>query len=45
VAGVLPTQQKSTDGRIQVVDVILKGDPNDISSLDLVPKLRDAVAN
>jgi RND superfamily putative drug exporter len=45
VAGVLPTQQKSTDGRIQVVDVILKGDPNDISSLDLVPKLRDSVAD
>jgi RND superfamily putative drug exporter len=45
VAGVLPTQQKSTDGRIQVVDVILKGDPNDVSSLDLVPKLRDSVAD
>jgi RND superfamily putative drug exporter len=45
VAGVLPTQQVSTNGQIQVVDVILKGDPNDVSSLDLVPELRDAVAN
>ncbi len=45
VAGVLPTDQRSTDGRIAVVDVILKGDPNDVSALDLVPKMRDAVAN
>jgi RND superfamily putative drug exporter len=28
-----------------VVDVILRGDPNDVSALDLVPKMRDAVAN
>jgi putative drug exporter of the RND superfamily len=45
VAGVLPTNQKSIDQRIQVVDVILRGDPNDVSALDLVPKMRDAVAN
>jgi RND superfamily putative drug exporter len=45
VAAVLPTQQISTNGQIRVVDVILKGDPNDVSSLDLVPKMRDAVAN
>jgi RND superfamily putative drug exporter len=45
VAAVVPTQQVSTDGRIRVVDVILKGDPNDVSALDLVPKMRDAVAN
>ncbi len=45
VAGVLPTNQVSTNGQIRVVDVVLKGDPNDVSSLDLVPKLRDAVAN
>jgi putative drug exporter of the RND superfamily len=45
VAGVLPTQQVSTNGQIRVVDVILKGDPNDVSSLDLVPEMRDAVAN
>ena len=45
VAGVLPTDQRSTDGHIAVVDVILKGDPNDVSGLDLVPKMRDAVAN
>jgi RND superfamily putative drug exporter len=45
VAVVVPTQQVSTDGHIRVVDVILKGDPNDVSALDLVPKMRDAVAN
>ena len=45
VAGVLPTDQRSTDGRIAVVDVILKGDPNDVSALDLVPKMRDSVAD
>jgi RND superfamily putative drug exporter len=45
VAHVVPTRQISNDGRILVVDAILKGDPNDVSSLDLVPKMRDAVAN
>src|SRR5262249_38352069 len=45
VAAVVPTRQVSNDGRILVVDVILKGDPNDVSALDLVPKMRDAVAN
>ncbi len=45
VAAVVPTQQVSNDGQIGVVDVILKGDPNDVSALDLVPKMRDAVAN
>jgi putative drug exporter of the RND superfamily len=45
VAAVVPTRQVSTDGSTVVVDVILKGDPNDLSSLDLVPKMRDAVAN
>jgi RND superfamily putative drug exporter len=45
VAGTVPTRQLSKDKRIAVLDVILKGDPNDVSSLDLVPKMRDAVAN
>jgi RND superfamily putative drug exporter len=45
VAAVVPTRQVSTNGQIRVVDVILKGDPNDISALDLVPKMRGAVAN
>jgi putative drug exporter of the RND superfamily len=45
VAAVVPTRQVSTDRSAVVVDVILKGDPNDSSSLDLVPKMRDAVAN
>src|SRR4051794_21185673 len=45
VAGTVPTQQVSTNGQIRVLDVILKGDPNDVSSLDLVPKMRDSVEN
>jgi putative drug exporter of the RND superfamily len=45
VAAVVPTRQVSNNGQIAIVDVILKGDPNNISSLDLVPKMRDAVAN
>ena len=45
VAAVVPTRQVSIDGQIKVVDVILKGDPNDVSALDLVPKMRDSVAN
>ncbi len=45
VAAVVPTGEVSNDGHIRVVDVILKGDPNDVSALDLVPKMRDAVAN
>jgi putative drug exporter of the RND superfamily len=44
VAAVLPTDQVSNDKRIAVVNVILKGDPNDVSALDLVPDLRDSVA-
>ena len=45
VAAVVPTRQLSTNHQIAIVNVILKGDPNDSSSLNLVPKLRDAVAN
>jgi putative drug exporter of the RND superfamily len=45
VAAAAPTGEKSTDGKIGEVDAILKGDPNDVSALDLVPKMRDAVAN
>jgi putative drug exporter of the RND superfamily len=45
VAGTVPTQQVSTNGQIRVLDVILRGDPNDVSSLDLVPKMRDSVEN
>ncbi len=45
VAAAIPTDQVSTNGQIRIVSVILKGDPNDSSSLDLVPKLRDSVAN
>jgi putative drug exporter of the RND superfamily len=45
VAGTVPTEQVSTNGQIRVLDVILRGDPNDVSSLDLVPKMRDSVEN
>ena len=40
---VTPTSIRSRDGRIAQLDVVLKGDPNDSSSLDIVPKLRDSV--
>jgi RND superfamily putative drug exporter len=43
VDSAVPTGQVSSDGSTTVVDAILKGDPNKISSLDLVPKLRDSV--
>jgi putative drug exporter of the RND superfamily len=45
VAATVPTDQVSTNGQSRVLDVVLKGDPNDVSALDLVPKMRDAVAN
>jgi RND superfamily putative drug exporter len=34
---------RSRDGRSAQLDVVLKGDPNDSSSLDIVPKLRKSV--
>jgi RND superfamily putative drug exporter len=40
---VTPTNVRSRNGRIAQLDVVLKGDPNDSSSLDIVPKLRDSV--
>jgi putative drug exporter of the RND superfamily len=40
---VTPTAIRSRDGRIAQLDIVLKGDPNDSSSLDVVPKLRDSV--
>jgi putative drug exporter of the RND superfamily len=40
---VTATGIRSRDGRIAQLDVVLKGDPNDSSSLDIVPKLRDSV--
>jgi putative drug exporter of the RND superfamily len=45
VADTVPTEQVSTNKQIAVLDVILKGDPNDVSSLDLIPKMRDSVEN
>jgi putative drug exporter of the RND superfamily len=45
VAAVIPTRQVSRNHQEAIVNVVLKGDPNDLSSLDLVPKLRDSVAN
>jgi RND superfamily putative drug exporter len=40
---VTPTAIRSRDGRIAQLNIVLKGDPNDSSSLDVVPKLRDDV--
>jgi putative drug exporter of the RND superfamily len=45
VAAVRPLPVRSKDGRIAQVDIVLKGDPNDSSSLDIVPKLRSAVSH
>lgn len=43
VATITPGE-KSTDGQIQELNVILEGDPYDASSLDVVPRMRDALA-
>ena len=45
VAGVSAPLATSRNGCIASLDLVLKGDPNDKSSLDIVPKMRDAVAN
>jgi putative drug exporter of the RND superfamily len=45
VAGVGPALQRSRDGRIAKLDLILQGDPANKSALDIVPRMRDAVAN
>jgi putative drug exporter of the RND superfamily len=45
VAGVSPPIQTSRDRCIVALDLILKGDPLNKSSLDVVPRMRDAVAN
>ncbi len=44
VARATDTGQRSTDGTIATVNVILDGDPYTKSSLGIVPDLRDAVA-
>jgi putative drug exporter of the RND superfamily len=44
VAATVPTNEVSTNGQSKVLDVILKGDPNDVSALDLVPQMRHVVA-
>jgi putative drug exporter of the RND superfamily len=43
VASVTPSSVRSRDGRIAQLDVVLRGDPNDSSSLDMVPRLRRGV--
>jgi putative drug exporter of the RND superfamily len=45
VAGVSPPIQTSRNGCIASLDLVLKGDPNSKSGLDVVPRMRDAVAN
>ena len=45
VASAADTGQRSTDGTIASVDVILDGDPYTKSSLDIVPEIRDAVGD
>ena len=45
VAGVSAPLQTSRNGCIKSLALVLKGDPNDKSSLDIVPRMRGAVAN
>jgi RND superfamily putative drug exporter len=45
VASVSPPVQTSRDKQIVALDLVLKGDPLNKSSLDVVPRMRDAVAN
>ncbi len=43
VAAAVPTGQRSRDGTMATLDVILRGDPYRASGLDVVPRLRAAV--
>ncbi len=45
VAAVVPTGQTSRDGRIGELEVVLKSDPYKSAALDVVPRMRDAVAD
>jgi putative drug exporter of the RND superfamily len=45
VAGVSGPLQTSRNQQIASLDLVLKGDPLDKSSLDIVPRMRDAVAD
>jgi RND superfamily putative drug exporter len=45
VAGVSPPVQTSRNGCEAALDLVLRGDPLNKSSLDVVPRMRDAVAN
>jgi putative drug exporter of the RND superfamily len=45
VASAIPTGLQSKNGNFASIDVILEGDPFKKSTLDLVPELRDSVAD
>jgi RND superfamily putative drug exporter len=45
VARATPTGLRSENGRLASIDVILEGDPYKESTLDVVPRIRDAVAD
>jgi putative drug exporter of the RND superfamily len=45
VAAVAPNGQTSRNGCIVALNLILRGDPLNKSSLDVVPRMRDSVAN
>lgn len=45
VASAVPTGRTSGDGSRTIIDVILEDDPLESSSLDITPKIRDAVAD
>jgi putative drug exporter of the RND superfamily len=45
VARVTASPRRSADGRLAQVDVVLRGDPYGAAALDLVPRMRRAVAH
>jgi RND superfamily putative drug exporter len=45
VARATPTGLRSKSGRVASIDVILEGDPYKQSTLDVVPRIRDSVAD
>ena len=45
VAQVTPTGERSTDGTMATMNLVLEGDPLKKSSLNLIPGLRDSVRN
>jgi putative drug exporter of the RND superfamily len=45
VAAVVPTGERSRDGRIGALDIVLASDPYKAAALDVVPRMRKSVAD